>query len=132
MSRPVSAKAIQVTAVTHVFSFRASAGRIKCVNTTAFHIEHRRYRDDASQQPVLHDRGDPAGVVRKHLIEISHDQMHWGREALLVKESLQQIDRAIAIAIGNFDDITIIDAKTRKAIISIPVGRIPWGVAIDD
>ena len=30
------------------------------------------------------------------------------------------------------DDITIIDAKTRKATISIPVGRIPWGVIIDE
>jgi YVTN family beta-propeller protein len=30
------------------------------------------------------------------------------------------------------DDITIIDVKTRKATVSIPVGRIPWGVVIDE
>jgi YVTN family beta-propeller protein len=30
------------------------------------------------------------------------------------------------------DDITIIDARSRKATVSIPVGRVPWGVAVDD
>ena len=30
------------------------------------------------------------------------------------------------------DDITVIDLRTRKATVSIPVGRIPWGVVIDD
>ena len=30
------------------------------------------------------------------------------------------------------DDITVIDTKNRKPIVSIPVGRIPWGVVIDD
>jgi YVTN family beta-propeller protein len=26
----------------------------------------------------------------------------------------------------------VIDTKSRKAVISVPVGRIPWGVVIDD
>ena len=32
------------------------------------------------------------------------------------------------VANGFGDDITIIDVKSRKATVSIPVGRIPWGV----
>ena len=30
------------------------------------------------------------------------------------------------------NDITLIDVKSRKATVSIPVGRVPWGVVIDD
>jgi YVTN family beta-propeller protein len=36
------------------------------------------------------------------------------------------------VANGFGDDVTIIDVKSRKAIISIPVGRIPWGVVVDE
>jgi YVTN family beta-propeller protein len=36
------------------------------------------------------------------------------------------------VANGFGDDITVIDVNSRKAIVSIPVGRIPWGVIIDD
>jgi YVTN family beta-propeller protein len=28
--------------------------------------------------------------------------------------------------------VTVIDLRTNKATVSIPVGRIPWGVVIDD
>ena len=36
------------------------------------------------------------------------------------------------VANGFGDDVTVIDTKSRKAIVSVPVGRIPWGVVIDD
>ena len=41
-------------------------------------------------------------------------------------------ENTLYVANGFGDDITIIDVKTRKATISIPVGRIPWGVVVDD
>ncbi len=46
--------------------------------------------------------------------------------------TLSRDESTLFVANGFGDDITIIDAKSRKAIVSIPVGRIPWGVAIDD
>ena len=46
--------------------------------------------------------------------------------------ALSRDESRIYVANGFGDDITIIDAKSRKAIVSIPVGRIPWGVVIDD
>lgn len=33
---------------------------------------------------------------------------------------------------GFGDDITITGLKSRKASVSLPVGRIPWGIVIDD
>jgi YVTN family beta-propeller protein len=45
---------------------------------------------------------------------------------------LSRDESKLFVANGFGDDVTVIDAKTRKAIISVPVGRIPWGVAIDD
>jgi YVTN family beta-propeller protein len=36
------------------------------------------------------------------------------------------------VANGFGDDITIIDVKSRTALISIAVGRVPWGVVVDD
>jgi YVTN family beta-propeller protein len=41
-------------------------------------------------------------------------------------------EKTLYVANGFGDDITVIDLKTRKAAVSIPVGRIPWGVVIDD
>ena len=41
-------------------------------------------------------------------------------------------EKTLYVANGFGDDVTVIDLKTRKAIVSIPVGRIPWGVVIDD
>ncbi len=36
------------------------------------------------------------------------------------------------VADGIGDDISIVHVKSRKAIKSIPIGRIPWGIVIDD
>jgi YVTN family beta-propeller protein len=41
-------------------------------------------------------------------------------------------EKILYVANGFGDDITVIDLQTRKATVSIPVGRIPWGVVIDD
>ena len=41
-------------------------------------------------------------------------------------------EKTLYVANGFGDDVTVIDLATRKAVISIPVGRIPWGVVIDD
>ena len=41
-------------------------------------------------------------------------------------------EKILYVANGFGDDITVIDLQTRRATISIPVGRIPWGVVIDD
>jgi YVTN family beta-propeller protein len=36
------------------------------------------------------------------------------------------------VANGFGDDVTVVDVRSRKATVSIPVGRIPWGVIIDE
>jgi YVTN family beta-propeller protein len=41
-------------------------------------------------------------------------------------------EKTLYVANGFGDDVTVIDLKSRKATVSIPVGRIPWGVVIDD
>jgi YVTN family beta-propeller protein len=46
--------------------------------------------------------------------------------------TLSRDERRVFVANGFGDDITVIDAASRKAIISIAVGRVPWGIAIDD
>ena len=46
--------------------------------------------------------------------------------------TLSRDESTLYVANGFGDDVTVIDAKTRRAKLSIPVGRIPWGVAIDD
>ena len=46
--------------------------------------------------------------------------------------TLSRDEKSLYVANGFGDDITIIDAKSRKAIVSIPVGRVPWGVVVDD
>ena len=46
--------------------------------------------------------------------------------------TLSRDERTMYVANGFGDDITVIDVNSRKATISIPVGRIPWGVIIDD
>ena len=49
----------------------------------------------------------------------------WG--ATLTKD-----EKTLYVANGLGDDITIVDVATRKATQSVPVGRIPWGVVIDE
>jgi YVTN family beta-propeller protein len=46
--------------------------------------------------------------------------------------TLSRDEATLFVANGFGDDVTVIDAKTRRAKVSIPVGRIPWGVVIDD
>ena len=47
-------------------------------------------------------------------------------------QALTRDETRLFVANGFGDDITVIDTKSRKPIVSIPVGRIPWGVIIDD
>jgi YVTN family beta-propeller protein len=46
--------------------------------------------------------------------------------------TLTRDERTLYVANGLGDDITIVDVKSRKATQSIPVGRVPWGIVIDD
>jgi YVTN family beta-propeller protein len=46
--------------------------------------------------------------------------------------TMSRDEKLLYVANGFGDDITIIDAKSQKPIVSIPVGRVPWGVVIDD
>ena len=46
--------------------------------------------------------------------------------------TLSRDEKTLYVANGLGDDITLIDVKSRKATVSIPVGRVPWGVVIDD
>jgi YVTN family beta-propeller protein len=59
-----------------------------------------------------------------------------GRERLGGKVNDRMIASGIAprfyVANGFGDDTSTIDVKSRKAIESIPIGRIPWGIVIDD
>ena len=57
--------------------------------------------------------------------------LHPGRQALVGHHALARRG-TLFVANGFGDDVTVIDAKTRRAKVSIPVGRIPWGVVIDD
>jgi YVTN family beta-propeller protein len=38
----------------------------------------------------------------------------------------------LLVANGFGDDVTVIDARTQKAIVSVTVGRIPWGIVVDE
>ena len=46
--------------------------------------------------------------------------------------TLTKDESKLFVANGFGDDVTIIDVKARKATVSIPVGRIPWGIVIDE
>jgi YVTN family beta-propeller protein len=46
--------------------------------------------------------------------------------------SLTQDEKKLYVANGLSDDISIIDTTNLKVIKSIPVGRVPYGVLIDD
>jgi YVTN family beta-propeller protein len=46
--------------------------------------------------------------------------------------TLSRDESRLFVANGLGDDITVIDTRARKAIVSVPVGRVPWGIAIDD
>ena len=44
-----------------------------------------------------------------------------------------EVGFTLAKYLSNEDyDITVIDTRSNKAIISIPVGRVPYGILIDD
>ena len=64
-------------------------------------------------------------ATRKVLSYILVGKRSWGL-------GLSRDEKTLYVANGFGDDVTIIDLNTRKATISIPVGRIPWGVVIDD
>jgi YVTN family beta-propeller protein len=46
--------------------------------------------------------------------------------------TLSRDEKTLYVANGLGDDITIIDTSNRKAVISIPVGRVPWGIVVDE
>jgi YVTN family beta-propeller protein len=45
---------------------------------------------------------------------------------------LSRDEATLYVANGFGDDVTVVDTKTRKAKVSVPVGRVPYGVAVDD
>jgi YVTN family beta-propeller protein len=46
--------------------------------------------------------------------------------------TLSRDEKTLYVANGLGDDISIIDTASRKPIMSVPVGRVPWGVVIDE
>ena len=46
--------------------------------------------------------------------------------------TLSKDEKTLYVANGLGDDITVIDVASRKAVTSVPVGRIPYGVVIDE
>jgi YVTN family beta-propeller protein len=46
--------------------------------------------------------------------------------------TLSRDEATLYVANGQGDDVTVIDTKARKAKISVPVGRIPYGIVVDD
>jgi len=46
--------------------------------------------------------------------------------------TLSRDEQTLYVANGLGDDVTIIDTKTRKAKVSIPVGRVPYGIVVDE
>jgi len=46
--------------------------------------------------------------------------------------ALSRDEKTLIVANGFGDDITVVDTRSRKATISVPVGRIPSSVIIDD
>ena len=46
--------------------------------------------------------------------------------------TLSRDGRRLFVANGLGDDVTVIDTAARKALVSTPAGRVPWGIVIDD
>ena len=46
--------------------------------------------------------------------------------------TLSRDEKTLYVANGLGDDVSIIDTASRKAIVSIPVGRVPWGIVVDE
>ena len=46
--------------------------------------------------------------------------------------TLSRDEATLYVANGQGDDVTVIDTRSRKAKISVPVGRIPYGIVVDD
>ena len=46
--------------------------------------------------------------------------------------TLSRDENTLYVANGFGDDITVIDTESRKAKISVPVGRVPYGIVVDD
>jgi YVTN family beta-propeller protein len=46
--------------------------------------------------------------------------------------TLSRDEKTLYVANGLGDDITVIDTASRKAVVSIPVGRVPWGIVVDE
>jgi len=41
-------------------------------------------------------------------------------------------EKTLYVANGLSDDVSIIDVPSRKVLISVPVGMVPYGILIDD
>ena len=47
-------------------------------------------------------------------------------------QPLSRDENTLYVANGMGDDVTIIDTKSRKAKVSVPVGRVPYGIVVDE
>ena len=65
-------------------------------------------------------------VVRREVIDyVLVGKRAWGLELSADKQRL-------FVANGLSDDVTVIDTETLRPIVSIPVGRVPYDVLLDD
>jgi YVTN family beta-propeller protein len=46
--------------------------------------------------------------------------------------TLSRDEKTLYVANGLGDDVSIIDTATRKAKVSVPVGRVPYGIVVDE
>jgi YVTN family beta-propeller protein len=56
-------------------------------------------------------------------------QAHRGRA--LCRDSSHD-EKTLYVANGLGDDVSIIDTASRKAKVSVPVGRVPYGIVVDE
>ena len=46
--------------------------------------------------------------------------------------ALSHDEKTLYVANGLSDDLTIVDTETLKAVKSVPVGMVPYGILVDD
>ena len=46
--------------------------------------------------------------------------------------TLSRDEKTLYVANGLGDDVSIIDTASRKAKVSVPVGRVPYGIVVDE
>jgi YVTN family beta-propeller protein len=64
-------------------------------------------------------------AARKALGYILVGKRAWGL-------TLSRDEKTLYVANGLGDDVSIIDTTSRKAKVSVPVGRVPYGIVVDE